>query len=135
MSYAVAVVVDRDFGERLLRLAQRVHVWVCATPPNRRFAEEYWQAVPESSLERGVTAFDVSESDSPEEMLLGVLPNVERHHGEHSHTPPWETLEVFGVAATPAIREALGGFGVGDYVATPDGFRCKRFVEEAGVQE
>lgn len=38
--------------------------------------------------------------------------------------------EVFGTTATPAVREALGAFGVERFVPTEDGFRCFRTIED-----
>jgi hypothetical protein len=131
MGYSVAIVVDRHFSERLLELAERVHVWVCASPGNRAVAETYWKAASGFSLERGVTTFDVAEADSPEKMLIGVLATVDLHHGEYSHTPPWDSLEVYGSHATSAVREALAELGVSEVVDTQDGFRCSRPVESA----
>ncbi len=68
----VAVVVDRAFGERLLPLAQRLHVWVCNTPANREAVEKAVAALPPGAVwnEAGATTFRVSENDSPEGMVL-----------------------------------------------------------------
>lgn len=126
MGYSVAIVVDREFGDRLPGLAARVHVWACASPHNRRFAETYWSEARKASAERGITMFDVADSDSAEDILLGVLSNVDLHHGNLSHTPAWDGLEVYGVSATPTIRQALAEHGVAEFVATPEGFRCSR---------
>jgi hypothetical protein len=94
MSYCVAIVADPDF-EPLTALAKRVHVWLAATSANRARAEAYWRANPQKSLEQGVTTFKVRATDSPEQMVLGVLGDVDLHHGEYSHTPPWDTLEIW----------------------------------------
>ena len=127
MGYSVAIVVDRDFGDELVGLAQRLHVWVCSTPANRRQVECTRGAQPASpSIEHGVTTFNVSEADSPEELLIGVLGAVDLHHGEYSHSPPWSTLEVYGASATPAVRAALAEFGVNTFSSTRRGFECSR---------
>jgi hypothetical protein len=129
MGYSVAIVVDRHFGDHLLELAERVHVWVCASQDNRRLAEKYWQAAPGASLERGITTFNVTDSQPPEEMFIDILGAVDLHHGEYSHTPPWDTLEVYGTSATSAVRRALAEFGVSEFVGISEGFRCTRPVE------
>jgi hypothetical protein len=123
--YSVAVVVDRAFGERLAALARRLHVWACATAENQRAATGYW-AGQRSSPEAGITTFKVSDSDSPERMLIRVMPDVELHHGKYAHTPPWQALEVYGVAATVPIRKALSELGVREFTDTSDGFVCRR---------
>ena len=124
--YRVAVVVDRTFGQRLTSLARRLHVWICATAENRLAAESSWANQPTYSLESGVTTFDVRDSDSAETMLINVLPEVDLHHGEYSHVPPWQALEVYGVAVTASIRDGLARYGVSEFVDTPDGFVCRR---------
>jgi hypothetical protein len=126
--YTVAVVVDRTFGERLDALARRVHVWVCATAENQQTASGYRAIQQSFSPDSGVTTFRVSDSDSAEAMLIRVLPDVELHHGRSSHTPPWQALEVYGVSATPRVRDSLAGLGVSEFVDTPEGFVCRREV-------
>src|SRR5262245_58348546 len=126
MPYSVAIVVDRDFGEALAPLARRLHVWACGSEPTRASAEKYRRSDPDYSLERGVTTFKISDEQSSEQMVLSVLADVDLHHGEQSHSPPWDMLEVYGTHPTPAIRDALGAYEVGDIVPFANGFRCTR---------
>jgi hypothetical protein len=132
MAYSVAIVVERDFGDELVELAKRLHVWVCYTPANQRQVERVGGALPANpSVEHGVTTFDFSEADSPEEVLMGVLGAVDLHHGEYSHSPPWSTLEVYGASPTTAVRAVLGEFGVDSFSSTERGFLCSRPEEGA----
>ena len=107
----VAVVVDRDFGERLLTLAQRLHVWVCDTPINDAAGEKAWAALPPGAVwnEVGVTTFRVGENDSPEDMAICHVGDIDLHH------PAWSRIEVYGVS-----REM------------PEGFVCSRPPIEVG---
>ena len=82
-------------------------------------------------MQPGVTTFSISEADPPETQVLQVLADVDLHHGEHSHSPPWDGLEVYGATPSPALQEALAEFGVDDILPTVDGFRCRRSVEGA----
>lgn len=125
-TYTVAVVLDRAFGERITALAQRMHVWVRDTPENQRVAKTWWLQEQTFSSESGITTFRATDSDSPESMLIGVLRDVDLHHGSYSHTPPWGALEVYGAAPTQAVRDALAGFGVNEFVEVPQGFVCRR---------
>jgi hypothetical protein len=134
MGYVVAIVVERDFGDELAELAERLHVWVCSTPQNRRQVERMRMRdaqLESPSTEHGVTTFNVSDADSPEEMLVGVLADVDLHHGEYSHSPPWSVLEVYGALPTPAVRAALGKFGVNTFSTMGRGFHCSRPEEGA----
>lgn len=96
MSYTVAIVVDPTFGENILRLADRLHVWICSTPGNRAASTQYATAHPTYSLENGITTFTVGDHDSSEDMLLRVLPDVDLHHGEYSHVPLGTHLRSMG---------------------------------------
>lgn len=130
--HLVAVVVDREFGERLLPLVQRFHVWVCDTPVNRTAAEKAWESISPGAVwnEAGATIFKVSENDNPEDMVLDRLTDVDLHHGEYSHDPAWSVIEVYGSKPTAALRQALQEFGVDKFRETPDGFVCSRPLTE-----
>ena len=126
MSYGVAIVVDPDFGATLQQLADRVHVWICATPTNESAAAIYRRDHPGHSLERGVTTFRVDDQESAEASLLKVLADVDLHHGEYSHALPWDRMEIYGVEPTPSIRAALAKYNATDIVANGHGFSCRR---------
>ena len=83
-SHHVAVVVDRVFGERLLPLAQQLHVWVCDTPINDAAAEKAGAANPPGAVwnEVGVTTFRVGENESPENMVICHVGDIDLHHPE-----------------------------------------------------
>jgi hypothetical protein len=130
MSYCVAIVAHPDF-EPLAPLAERVHVWLAETSPNRARAEAYWRAHPQKSIDQGVTTFKVRTTDSPDQMVLGALGAVDLHHGESSHAPPWDTLEIYGADATPLLRKALAYHGISHLHPIPGGFRASRSVGSA----
>ena len=64
--YAVAVVLDLEFGDRLSELAARLPVWIVDTPANRRAAQKHWGEHPGLSDTEGVTTFKVDLSSSAE---------------------------------------------------------------------
>ncbi len=97
-NYSVAIVVDRKFGERLLPLTQRLHVWVCDTSANGEAVKKAMAAIAPGAVwnEVGVTTFRVNENDSPEDMVFDRLGDVDLHHGEYSHDPAWTVMEIYG---------------------------------------
>lgn len=123
--YRVALVVEESFSE-LVDLVSRMHVWVCASAANCRAAESIWAARPEHSLEIGVTTFEFNANDRPEQTLLRVVEDVDLHHGQYSHDPPWTVLEVFGASPTEEVVAALGAYGVRRIEQTPRGFAAFR---------
>jgi hypothetical protein len=122
--YAVGIVVDPDFGDRLVPLASRLHVWIVDTPPNRAAAERVWAADAAYSLERGVTTFRVDEGATREEWCIAVLPDVHDHHGAHAHDPPYGAIEVYGAAPSAALRAAFAEWGLAGIEEVPGGFRA-----------
>lgn len=126
--YRVALVVDRDFGNRLEELARRVPVWICDSPENRSIAHRVWRKTSSKEPQSGVTVFKVTRERTPEEMCIGTLENVDLHHGEHSHDPPFSVLEVYGTPMTENIRAAAEEFGFCDFEEHENGFVAFRNV-------
>ena len=124
--HEVALVVDPAFGDKLVDLADRLHVWVIDTPANRTAAELARKGSREHSLERGITTFRADAARPPEEIVVASFSDIELHHGEYSHDPPWSVLEVYGTAVTEAISAALEKFGFAVAEAHEDGFRAVR---------
>ena len=124
--HRVAVVADREFGERLLPLAQRLHVWACDTPVNREAAEKAWAAIPPGAVwnEVGVTTFRVGDDDSPEDMVVRHVGDIDLHH------PSWRQIEVYGVRLNDALRAAWQEYGADEFRETGDGFVCSRPLRE-----
>jgi len=132
-THTVGVVVDRNFGDRLLPIVRRLHVWVCDTPANREAAERAWASIPTGAVwnEAGATTFKVSENDSPVDMVLDRLTDIDLHHGEYSHDPAWSVVEVYGSKPIAALQQALQEFGVDTFRETPGGFVCSRPLNSA----
>jgi hypothetical protein len=122
--YTVALVVDPNFGEQLVSLSARLHVWAIASPMNRASAETIWRnnADQSQSIEFGITTFTVDLGDSPENWCKGILGAVDLHHGEYSHTPPVSALEVYGLSFSESLRSDFANFGFTAFQPTPYGF-------------
>jgi hypothetical protein len=122
--YAVALVVDPMFGDRLSGIAPGTPVWIADTPGNRLAVERHWAQHSGQSASEGVTAFKVDPTGTPEDWCASVLPDVDLHHGRLSHDPPYSVIDVYGVPLTPALRAALGDFGFRSVLARDGGFRA-----------
>ena len=119
----VAVVADPSFGARVSTLDSDNHIWIRASPVN--------QPLVASLRDAGisVTTFRVGPEVSAEDAVLGVLPDVDLHHGLHSQDPAWESLCVFGAKPTDVLRSVLSDLGFNDLEPIPEGFRCSRVSE------
>ncbi len=114
----VAVVLDPHFGNRLAELAQRLHVWVCSSPDNQPAVQTVWMMPELYETGRGATIF--SNCEDPETVFLNNLNDIDLHH------PHWLVLEVYGLAATPQVQEALRAYGVTDFKHFTSGFSATR---------
>jgi len=130
--YRIAVVLDETFGDRLLELSRTMHVWACASEPNRRGAERIWaeETSDKPWLESGVTTFQYDPNDVSQS-LFDVIELVEDHHGEYAHDPPWTTLEVFGAFPNRNLIDALQNVGVPRVETTETGFVAFRGSDDA----
>src|SRR5439155_16767933 len=87
-THGVAIVVDPTFGDKLVGLAARLHVWITDTAENKAAAHVVRrESGGVHSLERGVTTFSVGPTDRPDEIVASVLETIDLHHGEYSHSP------------------------------------------------
>jgi hypothetical protein len=130
--HKVGLVVDRRFGNRLLDLERSIHLWVVESPANSVIVQQIWSTEESSrkdDLSSGVTSFQASDSESPEETCLRIASDLDEHHGEFGHNPPWSEIEVFGTELTPSLRQAFGELGATVFDRTRNGFRCRRSHE------
>ena len=125
--YAVALVVDPEYGPRIETIAATMPVWVVDTPTNRRAAESLRQRAPSDlphTAPGAVTIFRVQLDESPAAWALAILVDIDLHHGKYSHTPPCTALEVIGTGPTNDLRDALREYGLTDLESRADGFRA-----------
>lgn len=128
--HKVGLVVDRTFGDRIPSLARSFHVWVVESPNNTQAIQQVWKSErPEPAsdpLGSGVTSFKASAQESPEEICIRIVGDIDEHHGEFAHDQPWSEIEVFGVKLSPRLQRVFAEFGAVSFEATPDGFICRR---------
>ena len=124
--YRVVVVVDRNYGQRLARLADSGPVWVVDSPTNRTAAQQIWAVDPTRSHLEGVTTFKSPEERSSEDILINELDTIDLHHGTHSANTPYTVLDVIGTTVTGKLKTELEQFGFDDFQETPQGFRAVR---------
>ena|SRR5882724_2940858 len=120
---SIAIVVDPNFGERLLSLASQMPVWIVDTPSNRTCAKAFWSHA--SSVRSRVTTFRVTGDDS-EEWCQTIFPQVDLHHGEYSQSPIYDSVDVFVVDPTADLRDAFSKYGFTILSERPNGFRAVR---------
>lgn len=131
-AHTVAIVVDRSFGDRLLPLSRRLHVWIVDSQINRPARDRVWNETKEYTLESGATLFFDDGTQAPDVVAAKMLEDVERHHSEGAHTPPMSRLEVYGTPRTASLSRALADLGFDHFEDGHGRFVASRAVEGAG---
>lgn len=101
--YAVALVVDPNFGEDLCLLAERLAVFAISSPANVQASQE---AALNPSCKHEVQVLRGLEQ-TPEETCAGKLRFVIENKAVWSHEPPLSVIEVYGAPLTPHLREVF----------------------------
>jgi hypothetical protein len=125
--HRVAIVLSDEFAPRVQDLSLTCHVWALHTPELEVVAHRVWDARSdgrENQLESGITLFR-GDGDI-ERDLLGIVDEVELHHGAYSHDPPVSVIEVFGACATDAVRQLFSSLGFARFEDSRDGFAAYR---------
>ena len=123
--HRVALVVDPEFGDRIHPISQHVHVWAADTAANRRTAERVWAESAPDHERRGVTVFTVDLTRPRAEWVAGILETIATHHGVHSHDPPMNALQIYGVGPTAELRRLLAHYGLTEIEGEGDAFLAK----------
>lgn len=130
--YRVGLIVDRNFGDRISDLARAFHVWVIASPRNSPVIRAFWNGQSrghdEDLLASGITSFDATDQESPEDSCVRMASELDEHHGEFSHDPPWSEIAVFGAKLSASVKNAFAEIGATSFESTSDGFVCRREI-------
>lgn len=125
----VEIVVDPEFGERLLSIDSGATVWIADTPVNRPVAESVWSSIAGAGSP-SITTFKVDRNKTPEQWCRGILPSIDLHHGQYSQTPAYSIVDVIGAGLTPELREAFAEYGFASFAERSDGFRATSSITE-----
>jgi hypothetical protein len=128
--YAVAIVVDPEFGDRLIVLLDRMPVWIAESEANRAAVAR--ARAPRSQSGRNVshtaigalTTFKIDTDAAPGSWCLGILDTVAGHNDRYSHSPGYSALEIYGAEPSPELLTALAEYRLTKITAFPDGFRA-----------
>jgi len=103
-----------------------MHVWVVNRGDNRATVEALWKTSPTDDLESGTTLFSSPPTLETREDWLSLLGVIELHHGEYSHEPPVDELEVIGASVSAPVGSALSEYGYLEVSPTEDGFVARK---------
>lgn len=120
----VILVVDKNYGQRLLDLVGTAAIWIIDTETNRMAVQENWRLNPKPERELSVTTFKYSDEATATETCLSILNDIDLHHGEYSGG--YSVFEVIGTKLNKRLQAALTELGFNAFVKTAEGFRANR---------
>lgn len=98
--YAAAIVVDPQFGDRLIELLERLPVWIADTETKRTAAtrarasrSQSGQGLSHTAI-GALTTFTIDSDATHDSWCLGILDTVAGHHDRDSHSPGYSSLEI-----------------------------------------
>lgn len=122
--HRVALVLEVKFGPQLEALAETRHVWAVRSTENESAAHRFWSEERDDGSDplcSGITLFD-PQGATNEEVCLSILDDIDEHHGEFSHDPALNVLEVYGASLTKRIREEFSSLGFRRFDRSEVGF-------------
>lgn len=114
--------LDPSYGIRLHNLPPGEPVWVIDSEVNNPIIQKIWKSQNTTTHLEGLTSFKYDKNGNPESWLLDELQNIDLHHGEHSHKPPYSVINVVGTVCTDLISRELEEYGFVKHEPTPEGF-------------
>jgi len=123
--YRVHVIVDLHYGERIFLIPVGEPAWVIDSEANYEPIRSLWKKrkAPEGG---GITAFKFYPDGNPEDWFIDQMYDIDLHHGEYSHQPPYSVLNVVGVNWSDQIASELKKYGFTEYEITDEGFITKK---------
>lgn len=126
--HKVGIVLDPNFGEKLIPLLKRMHVWFLDSDENKQIIEKHKNVLDKVWSKTDITdPFDLGMSLIPvdtwnKELFSDLIEEIECHQGEFHHNPPWSIIEVYGIVLSFEIEKILKEYGVIKFKKIKNGF-------------
>jgi hypothetical protein len=121
MAKTVALILDPNFGDRILSLAQQMPVWIVASPVNDRAVA----ALRSKFEDERLTTLLRLPNERSDDTLARALIAIDEHHGGEGQTDSYEVVEAYGAKELPS-HELSSELGFRSLVATDYGFRAQK---------
>src|SRR5690606_35698830 len=99
-------------------------------PCNMLSVRQVWESdSPKSGtdpLGPGITTFVAKPNEPPENVALRMAYEIDEHHGEFGHSPPWTEMDVFEADLSPDLQNGFTELGTTACEVTQNGFVCRR---------
>jgi len=109
----LALVLDYQFGDRVLSLAHSMPVYVVSSPKNMAAVNAVWDDLSGRDgflVTFGATGFQANHAEA-DAIVAEQLEYIESVHGFEGGERPYTRLRIYGVGNTPAIQAVLADYG------------------------
>lgn len=122
-NYVVVIVLDPLCGERIIDIGRSHDIWIAPSKVNREAADKLRKLVEHESDPPLVSMWSAPRTGATEEEWLGILQDIDMHHGQSGYSDPVVTaLEVIGAEPQPHVVSALRQYGYTSIKQNPNGF-------------
>lgn len=120
----VALVLDPDFGSKLIDLAKAMPVWIVASHQNDPVIASVHAAI---QMPAGtITAFPMRVGESCAATCERIVESLDQHHDEHSQTPGYTDLAVIGLSLGDVSLKPFLELGFSEFAQTANGFIARK---------
>jgi len=116
----IALVLDSDFGERVIALAKKTPVWIISSELNDSAVEKTRLLLHEAV---SITTVLVRNAESLGDVCLRALYDIDEHHGVDSTSTPYREVLVFGLSPEVLTPEIINDLGFHSVDKTDFGFK------------
>ncbi|MCL2644230.1 MAG: hypothetical protein FWD51_02095 [Betaproteobacteria bacterium] len=121
----VALVLQPDFGERLIQLVELMPVWIIESSQNRVAVEK----IRNTKLLRSaipITTFQAKEGELLKTVCERIVLSLEDHYNEYSQIPSYNELKVIGISLTDVSLKPFLKLNFDEFLVTETGFIARK---------
>jgi hypothetical protein len=108
MTSTIALVLDRNFGNRIEELANEMPVWIISSDVNDSVVDRTRRQLDGAA---NITLLLASANEAVSDACLRGLYEIDEHHGNYSTEQPYGQILVYGCnldVVTPQVKHELG---------------------------
>ena len=122
MNNKVALVLDPDFGERVIQLAERMPVWIIDSPKNCSVIEKARSVESFGAGGERITTFKAKERELYAAVCERIVQSLDDHYNENSQSLGYSELEVTGVSLSEVSLRPFLELKFDQFLVTSTGF-------------
>jgi hypothetical protein len=128
MTSPIALVLDQNFGSRVLELAEKMPVWIVSSEANNSAVKRTPGCLDGMAA---ITTLLIGKGESVNDACLRALYDIDEHHGARSLGVPYDRVLVIGCSPDLITPEVMNDLGFARVRETETGFYVEKQGREA----